>query len=51
MIIEPFLKQKKNAEIGYYLVKYTSDSYTFKSYHKIGKYIIKAGELVCDAVI
>ena len=36
----------KNANFLYYLVKWTSDRYTFLSYHKIGKYFIKAGELV-----
>ena len=40
----------KNAETGYYFVKWTSDSYTFQYSHKIGKYFIKAGWLVCDAV-
>ena len=34
----------------YYLVKLTSASYTFHSYHKIRRYVIKAGELVYDSV-
>ena len=40
----------KNTEGGYYLVKWTSDSYNFQYSHKLGKYVIKDGELVCDAV-
>ena len=31
-------------------VKWTSDSYTLQSFHKIGKDVIKSGELVCDTV-
>ena len=38
----------KNSENGYYPVKWTSDFYTLKSYHNIGRYFIKAGELVFD---
>ena len=41
---------EKNSESGYYLVKWTSDSYNFQYYHKLVKYVIKSGELVCDAV-
>ena len=40
----------KNSESGYYPVKWTSKSYNFKSSHKLGKYVIKAGELVCDSL-
>ena len=47
MIMENLSKLKK---CGYYIVKWTSDSYTFQSPHKMVKYIIKAGELVCDVV-
>ena len=43
-------KIDKNAENEYYLVKWTSNSYTLQSSHMIGKYVIKAGELVCDTV-
>ena len=32
------------------LVKWKSDSYTFQSYHKIVRDVIKVGELVCDVV-
>ena len=32
------------------LVKWTSNSYTFQSYCRIGMDGIKVGELVCDAV-
>ena len=39
-----------NAENGYYLVKWTSESYTFQSTQFLGKYFITAGELMCDAV-
>ena len=40
----------KNAKFLYYLVKWTSESYNFQSSHKIVKYVIRASELVCDAV-
>ena len=40
----------KNTENGYYLVKWTSDSYIVRSSHKIVKDVIKYGYLVCDAV-
>ena len=39
-----------NAENEYYIVKWTSDSYTLQSSHKIVRYVIKSGELVCGAV-
>ena len=41
---------EKNSESGYYLVKCTSGGYTFHSSRNIVKYVIKADELVCDAV-
>ena len=40
----------KYAESGYYLIKYTSESCHLYSSQKLGKYVIKAGELVYDAV-
>ena len=40
----------KNIESGYYPVKWTSESYTLQSYKKLGNDVIKAGELLCDAV-
>ena len=40
----------KNTENWYYLVQWTSDSYTFQYSHKIGRDVIKAVGLVCDAV-
>ena len=40
----------KNAENGYYLVKWTSYSYTLHSSHKIFRDVIKAISLVSDAV-
>ena len=40
----------KNAECGYYLVKWTSGIYTFHYYHKTGKDFIKVGNLVFDAL-
>ena len=36
-------KIDKNAENGYYLVKWTSDSYTFQYSHMIGRDFIKDG--------
>ena len=40
----------KNSDSGYYLVKWTSESYTLQYSQKLGKYFIKIDELVCDAV-
>ena len=40
----------KNAETGYYFVKWTSDSYTFQYSNKIVRDMIKAVYLVCDAL-
>ena len=40
----------KNIESGYYPVKWSSESYNLQSSHKLGKYLIKAGELVCYSV-
>ena len=40
----------KNAEIGYYLVRWPSDSCTLHNSIKIGKYVIKDGWLVFDSV-
>ena len=40
----------KNAESRYCIVEWTSDSYTQQSYNYKVKYVIKAGELVHDAV-
>ena len=40
----------KNPESEYYIVKWKSESYTFQSYKKLGNDVIKASELVCDAV-
>ena len=40
----------KNVENWFYLVKFTSDSYAFKYSPNIVIDVIKAGELVCDAV-
>ena len=40
----------KNSESGYYLVKWTSDSYTLQSSHKLEKYGINTGGLVFDAL-
>ena len=39
----------KNVENGYYSVKLTTDSHTFQSCNKIGRYFINGCELVCDA--
>ena len=39
---------EKNAESGYYLVKWKSESYNLQSSYKWGRYVIKAGKLVCD---
>ena len=50
MIMDQFQQLTKNAENGYYPVKLTRFSYTLQSYHKIGRYFIKFGELVCDVV-
>ena len=36
-----FLIIDKNAENVYYLIKWTSDSYTFKSSHKVGRDVNK----------
>ena len=43
-------QQLKKGKNRYYLVKWTSDSCTLESSHRIGRYNIKAGELVYDAV-
>ena len=40
----------KNLECGYYLVKFTSDSYTLQYFREILKYLIKYGEMMCDSV-
>ena len=32
------------------LVKCASDSFTFQSYHNIGRCVIKVGEFMCDVV-
>ena len=40
----------KNTENLYYLVKFTSDSYTLQSSHKIGIGVINDCGLLCDAV-
>ena len=40
----------KNLENGCYIVKWTRGSYTLQYCHKIGRYVIKAVKLVCDAV-
>ena len=40
----------KNLESGFCFVKWTSDSYTLQSSNKLGKYVIKAGDLVFNAV-
>ena len=40
----------KYAESGYYIVNWTSESDTFQYYKRLKKYVIKAGELVCDVV-
>ena len=37
-------------EGGYYLVKCKSENNNFQSCHKLGKYVINDGELVCDVV-
>ena len=39
----------QNAENWYYLVKWTSGSYTLQYSHNIVRDVIKAGELMCDA--
>ena len=36
--------------LKYPLVKWKSNSYTLQSFHKIGRYVIKVGELVCNSV-
>ena len=43
-------KIDKNAQNKYCIVKCTSDSYTLQSSHNIGKYFIKARDLVCYAL-
>ena len=40
----------KNAESGYDLVKWTSESYTLHPHHKLVKDVIKDVELMCDTV-
>ena len=40
----------KDAESGYYLVKWTIDSYTLHYSNNMGNDVITDGELVCDAV-
>ena len=40
----------KNAETGYYIGKWKSDSYTLQYSHNIRKNVIKDVELVYDAV-
>ena len=40
----------KHAECGYYIVKCTSNIYTFQYYYKIGKYLTNTGELVWDVL-
>ena len=40
----------KNSESGYYLVKWTSESYTFQYSRQLGNCFIKAGDFVCDVV-
>ena len=47
---ESFSAMDKNTGNGYYIVKRTIDSYTMRSSHKIGRDVIKSGELMCDAV-
>ena len=47
---ESISTHNKNAENGYYIVKWTIYSYTFHNSHNIGRYFIEAGELVYDAV-
>ena len=42
--------QFKNSESGHYLVKCKSESYNFQSCQNLGKYFIRAGELLCYAV-
>ena len=44
------LKTDKNVENGYYLVKWTSDSYILQFYHKIERDIIKDGGFVCGVL-
>ena len=48
--IMKLFQKLKNAENGYYIIEWTSDIYTFHYSHKIGRYVIKSGELVCDEV-
>ena len=36
--------------LKYLLVKWKSNSYTLQSFHKIGRYVIKVAELVCNSV-
>ena len=43
-------KFDKNAENGYHIIIWTSDSFTFQYSHKIGRDVIKAGMFVCYTV-
>ena len=49
MIIEKISTIDKNAENWYYLVKWTSGSYTLPYYHSMGENVTKAGYLVYDS--
>ena len=40
----------RNEKSGYYIVKWTSESYNLQSSKKLGKYVINACNLVCDVV-
>ena len=48
--MEKFQQLTKVQQNRYNIVKWTSDSYNFQYSHKIGRYVIKADELVCDVV-
>ena len=46
--MEQFLTLTKIQKELHFIIIWRSDSYTLQSYHKIRKYVIRAGELVCD---
>ena len=49
-IYEQISTIEKNSESGYYIVTFKSDSCTLQHSNKIVKFVIKAGEVVYDAV-
>ena len=48
--MEQFEQFTKMQKIKNYLAKWKIDGYTLQYSHKIERYVIKSGQLVCDAV-